>query len=644
MCMKKTYLLTTLLAASIAVSAQTPGGVSTGLKQWVKANASTALDTNVVNFGLDTVVNIWTYSNDGTKTYTASGNARPKLRYNTLNFLPTLEFDGGGFLQGPTGSNAPLTAGDDDYSVFAVWFSSSASSYQRVWTQKNSSFTDVGDGAALATWNDGRYGHQIEKSPYDHTIQRAYTANTWRISQLNLLNQATNDLEIIDNGNLSSGGTAYNTDPLGVDGAALRTLVTSFNHIGARNGQYDEALTGNVAEIIIYENSISSTDRSKIFSYLALKYGINIATSFLASDATTIWDATANASFNNDVFGIGLDNGSGLSAASANSINNGTGAGNGISGRGNIVLSNPSALADLEFMLTGHNSGALTEISTDLPVTATGSQRLVREWKIQHTGNVGTINLSFDLAGITTTGVVGTVTDFKLMVDEDGDGDFTTGTVSFYTPANFTGTRMNFAGITLNNNVVYSFITKALGALPVSWKSFEAKATGDNVSLSWSVSNNADADYYEVEHAADGINFQTVGKVSNSAAVSAYNFTHNNVTAGKNHYRIRQVDENGRATYSKVVDVTVKGDAFGIKLLSNPVRTAYAELEITAPKADVIVTELWSVAGNRIATAQQIVVAGKNRVRVPMDRASTGNYIIKVKVGDTNQTIQVVKL
>ncbi|MDX1937254.1 MAG: hypothetical protein SFU21_09050, partial [Flavihumibacter sp.] len=340
--MKKTYLLTTLLAATIAVSAQSPGGVSTGLKQWVKANASSNLDTNVVNFGLDTVVNIWTYSNDGTKTYTASGNARPKLRYNTLNFLPTLEFDGSGFLQGPNGANAPLTAGDDDYSVFAVWLSSSAASYQRVWTQKNSAFGDAGDGASLSTWNDGRYGNQIEKSPYDHTIQRAYTANTWRISQLNLLNQATNDLEIIDNGNLSSGGTAYNTDPLNVDGAALRTLATSYNHIGARNGQYDEALTGNVAEIIIYENSISSTDRSKIFSYLALKYGINIATSFLASDGTTIWNATTNATYNNDVFGIGLDNGSGLNATTANSINNGTGAGNGISGRGNIVLSNAS--------------------------------------------------------------------------------------------------------------------------------------------------------------------------------------------------------------------------------------------------------------------------------------------------------------
>lgn len=644
MCMKKTYLLTTLLAATIAVSAQSPGGVSTGLKQWVKANASSNLDTNVVNFGLDTVVNIWTYSNDGTKTYTASGNARPKLRYNTLNFLPTLEFDGSGFLQGPNGANAPLTAGDDDYSVFAVWLSSSAASYQRVWTQKNSVFGDAGDGASLSTWNDGRYGNQIEKSPYDHTIQRAYTANTWRISQLNLLNQATNDLEIIDNGNLSSGGTAYNTDPLNVDGAALRTLATSYNHIGARNGQYDEALTGNVAEIIIYENSISSTDRSKIFSYLALKYGINIATSFLASDGTTIWNATTNATYNNDVFGIGLDNGSGLNATTANSINNGTGAGNGISGRGNIVLSNASALSDLEFMLTGHNNAALTETTSDLPATATGSQRLVREWKIQHTGNLGTVNISFDLAGITTTGVVGTVTDFKLMVDEDGDGDFTTGTVSFYTPASFTGTRMNFAGITLNNNVVYSFITKALGALPVSWKSFEAKVTGNNVALSWNVSNNADADYYEVEHAADGVNFTTVGKISNVATVSSYNFTHADVAAGKNYYRIRQVDENGRATYSKVIDVTVKGDAFGIKLLSNPVRTAYAELEIAAPKADVIITELWSVAGTRIATSQQTVVAGKNRIRVPMDRASTGNYIIKVKVGDTNQTIQVVKL
>ena len=53
---------------------------------------------------------------------------------------------------------------------------------------------------------------------------------------------------------------------------------------------------------------------NKIHSYLAVKYGITLENTgggtqgdYLATTGTTIWDASVNSSYHNDVIGIGRD-------------------------------------------------------------------------------------------------------------------------------------------------------------------------------------------------------------------------------------------------------------------------------------------------------------------------------------------------
>jgi hypothetical protein len=199
------------------------------------------------------------------------------------------------------------------------------------------------------------------------------------------------------------------------------------NRIGARDAATDEALSGDIAEIIVYDGPVSGTDRNQIFSYLALKYGITLPISLVTSGASpvTVWDATANATYNNDVFGIGRDNTSHLLISSSNSISTGSGNGTGQSGEANIVISNPSTLTtDRNFMLIGNDNASLVESTTEVPSTAVGSKRLPREWKVQHTGNVGNFSFTFDFTGIATSGTIGNTAHFRLMVDRDGDGDF----------------------------------------------------------------------------------------------------------------------------------------------------------------------------------------------------------------------------
>ena len=65
---------------------------------------------------------------------------------------------------------------------------------------------------------------------------------------------------------------------------------------------------------------------------------------------------------------------------------------------------------------------------------------------------------------------------------------------------------------------------------------------------------NKNNSYFIVEASVNGYNFTEIGHVPSNANLSTikeYNFVHYNVTAIVNYYRIRQVDNNGKYSYSK---------------------------------------------------------------------------------------------
>jgi hypothetical protein len=193
-------------------------------------------------------------------------------------------------------------------------------------------------------------------------------------------------------------------------------------------------------------------------SYLAVKYGITLSptvTNYVNSSGSVIWN---NTTYWHDVFGIGKDDGSGLNQPQSNSINSGSGDGTGQSGKGNIVLSNASSLNNNDFLIIGHDNGALAEQVTDIPASLNlGSKRLQREWKAKHTGNVGTVTIKFDMNGVTQTGV--TAANFKLMIDTDGNGDFTNGTVTLADAASYTGGIVTFNGVSIPDGAVFTLKT-----------------------------------------------------------------------------------------------------------------------------------------------------------------------------------------
>lgn len=102
------------------------------------------------------------------------------------------------------------------------------------------------------------------------------------------------------------------------------------------------------------------------------------------------------------------------------------------------------------------------------------------------------------------------------------------------------------------------------GLLPVTLIDFGAVYNDDKVNLKWTSTFELNNDRYEVERSTDGLSFKTVGSVK---GMGTYNGKHDytfsddvskNVT-NKNDlfYRLKQVDVNGKASYTKQLVVRV---------------------------------------------------------------------------------------
>jgi hypothetical protein len=95
-------------------------------------------------------------------------------------------------------------------------------------------------------------------------------------------------------------------------------------------------------------------------------------------------------------------------------------------------------------------------------------------------------------------------------------------------------------------------IVENMAPLPVRFSSFEAERVGDRAELTWKTTDEQNVKGYYIERSADGTNYTRLGYVTASApaASNSYLYVDEQPLTGKNYYRIREEDLDGRAVYS----------------------------------------------------------------------------------------------
>ncbi|MDR1339122.1 MAG: T9SS C-terminal target domain-containing protein, partial [Prevotellaceae bacterium] len=84
--------------------------------------------------------------------------------------------------------------------------------------------------------------------------------------------------------------------------------TSTFNIPSSANRQF----TGYIPEFIAYNRLLNPLERSRVDSYLAVRYGLSLPVSYIGSNEQLLWDYAGNTDFNNRITAIYRDDASGL--------------------------------------------------------------------------------------------------------------------------------------------------------------------------------------------------------------------------------------------------------------------------------------------------------------------------------------------
>ncbi|MET3022248.1 MBG domain-containing protein [Flavobacterium hydatis] len=435
--------------------AQNPGGIS-GEVLWYKANSGVSLVSGNVAVWNDSS----TSANNATQITTVN---QPAYTTNGINFNQAVTFSGANYLTTPT-TNLP--SGNSARTVFVVATSTN--------TQPGNSWVyGYGTASLASAFNIGKVSGSTALYVNGVNDDSESTPGFWsaNVPKLGRVMYSVPTVSFFDAG--VPIGTAIQT--------GWNTVVApNSGRIGSYVNSTSDQWNGNIAEVIIYPSLVTGTPALSVESYLAIKYGIHKTGNYLSGSGTVVWDAVANVLYDNDVFGIGHDNASGLVQTQSNSANTGSGDGTGQSGKGNIIISNPSSLANNGFIMIGHDIGLLAE--ADITIGGKLTKRVQRIWRAQTTGNPGTVTLSYDITGQTYSGQ--NANDFVLLVDPTGLGDFVGGSVVKYTGASLAGNKVSFNTVSLPTGAVFTIQTLGVPLVQATNIAFTG-TTATSTTASW---------------------------------------------------------------------------------------------------------------------------------------------------------------
>lgn len=238
--------------------------------------------------------------------------------------------------------------------------------------------------------------------------------------------------------------------------------------------------------------------------------------------------------------------------------------------------------------------------------------------------------------------------------DDPGLGNGTP--VSFTSSTNVSGLSVNVNLTGLSDGTHYFFIrsrnnpwsltnvvTFQKGAsLPVKWLFVQGEWKNEQAVLQWATSYEEQTSHYEIEQSSDGAVFKKIGTVKaagNSTVRKDYQFTDINPVKGWNYYRIRQVDLDGKSTYSKVITLLNRKNLVNPLLYPNPARNqVYIELPTGNGYESVQVYN-----GNGQLQFAGAVKNGQTYLLLDISNYASGSYLIQLKGLRETSTLHFVK-
>jgi hypothetical protein len=163
-------------------------------------------------------------------------------------------------------------------------------------------------------------------------------------------------------------------------------------------------------------------------------------------------------------------------------------------------------------------------------------------------------------------------------------------------------------------------------ALPVKWTSFQVEKISNNYTLKWSVAEEMNAAFYEVQRSEDGWQWQAISRVNAFGTTSTaknYSYVDKGVTLRNIYYRIKQVDQDGKFEFTQIRSYRNNDIQVSIYPTKEGIQVYFKE-----KVAGRVQFHLYSLNGQLVSTQMQTNPSGQ--VLFTTDKDVQGIYIVVV--------------
>ncbi|MCC7299067.1 MAG: choice-of-anchor D domain-containing protein [Bacteroidia bacterium] len=638
--------------------APSPGGVSTDLSLWTKGNLAAYTDNGVTPATAGQLVQQWNDAYSG-KVFSQTTNSLKPTLVNSINFNPTLGFNGSQYMDLTT---ALGIGGTQNYTYFAVFMPTTinnGSSTDGLGSYILDRQTPTNELVDLKFIGSNSLAHQFR---YDNGTGIG-TVGTASLPVNMVMMSEQHRVFNSEFGHALNGGVKV-TAP-----SNSNSLVPPAIRLGRHQSNATGGLIGEFAELIVYGQYPTTSELLRINSYLAIKYGVTldqaVAQDYVNSSGTVLYNSAGSLStYNNDILGIGRDDVSALDQRQSKSVNPGSilTVGNGNVSTNNASNSNTFA-ADNSFFVAGHdslpmNSTGVTDVGTAFNPGLSANEnimaRVARIWANTETGTVGTLKLLFDMSGVEGTSGQGTndLQYVRLLVD--ADATFATGALSISPSAYNNGTGIvefdyNFA--VGSGFFTIGSINVSAAPLPVKFVDARAVWNQQNSDVSWTVAEETYGSVYTIERSIDGGIFAPVGTVKgkaengNAFGKLGYTFTDLGVrekTTDKVYYRIRCTEQDGHVAYSQnLVLFNRLENTTSLQVYPNPSNSVFNVKATLAPSTDYTISLKSSTGAIIYSAATGTEHSGSIFQTISAEKLASGMYFIEI-TGDGYREVRKV--
>lgn len=181
--------------------------------------------------------------------------------------------------------------------------------------------------------------------------------------------------------------------------------------------------------------------------------------------------------------------------------------------------------------------------------------------------------------------------------------------------------------------------TVPLVILGVNFIDFTGRLQNDNtVKLDWQAVTDNQHDYFEVERNVDGRNFISIGRVNGDTG--PFTFADASPVVGNNNYRIKAVDVNGRAQYSRVINIVYKKSLFTVSMFPNPVIEMLG-IRVNSPDLQKVSIQVVDPIG-RIVHHGNYDVNGNTLIQLDARKWTKQVYVVKMLSSDGEMATKIM--